>query len=157
MKVADWSQPEQDLRAAGLRCTAQRIAVLAELRAERRHLSVDELTALTRARLGTVSPQAVYDAVAALERVGLARRVEPAGSPARYEAHTDQHHHLVCRTCGTVVDVETRPRRAPEPAESHGFTLEHTEIWFWGTCPSCQELTGTRSTTPTPTTEEHTP
>jgi Fur family ferric uptake transcriptional regulator len=154
VNISDLTEPEQELRAAGLRCTAQRLAVLAALRAERRHLSVDELTLLVRARLGAISPQAVYDAAAALERAGLARRVEPAGSPALYEAHTDDHHHLVCRSCGAIVDVAALERPVPAPADPRGFTLDRTEIWFWGTCPACQQL----STTPTTTkiTKEHT-
>ncbi len=150
VKVADWTEAEQELRAVGLRCTAQRIAVLDALRAERRHLSVDELTQLVRSRLGAISPQSVYDAVATLERVGLARRVEPAGSPALYEAHTDEHHHLVCRTCGAIVDVEALQGPSPALDDDRGFALERTEIWFWGTCPSCQH-----PPSEPPTTKEH--
>src|SRR5579864_3416196 len=105
---------ESDIRAAGLRCTAQRIAVLEILRSERRHHRVDEVSALVRDRLGSVSTQAVYDALGALVGVGLARRIEPAGSAALFEARSgDNHHHLVCRGCGTVVDVDCVIGSAP--------------------------------------------
>ena len=131
---------ESDIRAAGLRCTAQRIAVLDILRSERRHRPVDEVSSLVRQRLGTVSIQAVYDALGTLVRAGLARGIEPAGSPALYEARTgDNHHHLVCRGCGAVVDVDCVVGSAPclEPSESRGFVIDEAEVTFWGRCPEC--------------------
>jgi Fur family ferric uptake transcriptional regulator len=131
---------ESDIRAAGLRCTAQRIAVLDILRSERSHRPVDEVSSLVRQRLGTISIQAVYDALGTLVRAGLARRIEPAGSPALYEARTgDNHHHLVCRGCGAVVDVDCVVGSAPclEPAESRGFVIDEAEVTFWGRCPEC--------------------
>ena len=101
------------LRAAGLRVTRPRLAVLDVLRAGG-HLDVEEITARVRQRLDSVSVQAVYDILAALSRAGLARRIEPAGSPARYEARVgDNHHHLVCRGCGTIADVDCAAGQAP--------------------------------------------
>lgn len=134
---------EADIRSRGLRCTAQRIAVLSVLRAERTHLLVDEVADAARTRLGTVSTQAVYDVLGALTDVGLVRRIEPAGSPARYEARLgDDHHHLVCRRCAAVVDVDLAGDRAAdlEPAAHHGYVVDEVEVIFWGLCPSCQHL-----------------
>ena len=138
--VPDMTTSEIDIRAAGLRCTAQRTAVLEILRSERRHRPVDEVSTLVRERLGTVSVQAVYDALGTLVRAGLARRIEPAGSPALYEARAgDNHHHLVCRGCGAVVDVDCAVGSAPclEPFESRGFVIDEAEVTFWGRCPEC--------------------
>jgi Fur family ferric uptake transcriptional regulator len=134
---------EHDLRAAGLRCTAQRIAVLALLRETRGHLRVEEITELARARLGAISGQAVYDAVGALVGVGLARRIEPAGSPALFEARvSDNHHHVVCRSCGAVADVNCATGDAPclDPSSTGGYVIDEAEITFWGVCPVCQNV-----------------
>ncbi|MEZ5178196.1 MAG: Fur family transcriptional regulator [Acidimicrobiales bacterium] len=138
------TQVDADIRAAGLRRTAQRVAVLSALRAEPSHLLVDEVVDRVRERLGTVSTQAVYDVLGALTDAGLVRRIEPAGSPARYEAGTDHdHHHLVCRRCGAVADVD--PAAGPaeadalRPSTTHGFVVDRAEVIFWGTCPACQQ------------------
>ncbi len=134
------STSESDIRAAGLRRTAQRIAVLDVLRSQRRHRQADEVSSLVRERLGTVSTQGVYDALSALVRAGLARRIEPAGSAALYEARAgDNHHHLVCRGCGTVVDVDcvVGTPACLEPADSQGFLVDEAEVTFWGQCPGC--------------------
>lgn len=131
---------ESDIRAAELRCTAQRIAVLDVLRSQRGHRPAGEVTSLVRERLGAVSTQAVYDALTALVRAGLARRIEPAGSAALYEARAgDNHHHLVCRDCGTVVDVDCLVGTAAclEPSDSQGFVVDEAEVTFWGRCPEC--------------------
>jgi len=131
---------ESDIRGAGLRCTAQRIAVLDILRARRHHHRADELSALVAERLGAVSTQAIYDALGALIGAGLARRIEPAGSPALFEARAgDNHHHLVCRGCGAIVDVDCVGGCAPCLAvhETHGFVVDEAEITFWGQCPKC--------------------
>jgi Fur family transcriptional regulator, stress-responsive regulator len=131
---------ETDIRAAGLRCTAQRIAVLDVLRARRAHRPADEVTSLVRERLGTVSTQGIYDALSALVGAGLARRIEPAGSAALYEARAgDNHHHLVCRECGTVLDVDCVVGEAAclEPSDRQGFLVEEAEVTFWGRCPDC--------------------
>jgi len=131
---------ETDIRATGLRCTAQRIAVLDLLRARRHHYRADELSGLVAERLGAVSTQAVYDSLGALVAVGLARRIEPAGSAALFEAGSgDNHHHLICRHCGLVVDVECLAGQAPcvVVPDEEGFVVDEAEITFWGRCPEC--------------------
>jgi Fur family transcriptional regulator, stress-responsive regulator len=133
--------PEREIRAAGLRCTAQRIAVLGVLRAEPRHRRAEEIAELVRARLGAVSVQAVYDALGALTRAGLVRRIEPAGSAALYEARAgDNHHHVVCRVCGAASDIDCAVGAAPclEPSVTDGYLIDEAEVTFWGVCPDCQ-------------------
>jgi Fur family transcriptional regulator, stress-responsive regulator len=135
--------PEQRLREAGLRVTRPRLAVLEvldEARGSRSHLPVSAIVTGVRVRLGEGSTQAVYDCVEALGAAGLVRRVESAGSPARYETHTgDNHHHLVCRGCGHAVDVDCVVGAAPclQPSATHGFVLDEAEVFFWGLCPDC--------------------
>lgn len=139
------------LRAAGLRVTAVRLAILAVVR-EGDHPDVETITAAVRGRVGHVSTQAVYDALRALAERGLVRRVEPAGSAARYEGRVgDNHHHLVCRRCGTITDVDCVPGRAPclEPATSAGYLVDEAEITFWGLCPDCRARQGLEPATPT--------
>lgn len=129
------------LREAGLRATAQRIAILAILRSTRDHLSVDQVADQVRSRLGTISQQAVYNVLGALTTAGLARRIEPAGGPALFEGRVaDNHHHVVCRRCGSVADIECVVGAAPclEASDTHGFQLDEAEITFWGLCPECQ-------------------
>ena len=131
---------ERDIRAAGLRCTAQRIAVLDTLRARRHHYRADELSSIVAERLGAVSTQAVYDSLSALVGVGLARRIEPAGSAALFEAGCgDNHHHLVCRECGVVVDIPCLAGAAPclEIADDRGFVVDEAEVTLWGRCAGC--------------------
>ena len=131
--------PEILLRDHGLRVTRPRIAVL-EVLAEGGHFEVDEIANRVRGRLETVSMQAVYDVLGALARVGLARRIEPAGSPALYERRVgDNHHHVVCRGCGAVGDVDCAVGEAPclEPSNTHGFVIDEAEVTFWGLCPTC--------------------
>ena len=131
--------PEILLRDHGLRVTRPRIAVL-EVLAEGGHFEVDEIANRVRNRLETVSMQAVYDVLGALARVGLARRIEPAGSPALYERRVgDNHHHVVCRGCGAVGDVDCAVGEAPclEPSNTHGFVIDEAEVTFWGLCPTC--------------------
>jgi Fur family ferric uptake transcriptional regulator len=133
---------EERLRAQGLRVTRPRLAVL-EILGEGGHLEVDEIATRVRDRLDSVSTQAVYDVLGALARAGLARRIEPAGSPARYEARAgDNHHHIVCRGCGRIADVDCAVGQAPclDPNISHGFELDEAEVTFWGLCPDCQAL-----------------
>lgn len=128
------------LRGRGLRVTRPRLAVL-EVLAEGGHLEVDEIATRVRALLDSVSTQAVYDVLSALARVGLARRIEPAGSPARYEARTgDNHHHVVCRGCGAIADVDCAVGEAPclDPSSPGGFVIDEAEVTFWGLCASCQ-------------------
>jgi Fur family ferric uptake transcriptional regulator len=134
-------QALQDLlRRHRLRVTRPRLAVL-EVLAAGGHLEVDEIANRVRARLDSVSTQAVYDVLSALARVGLARRIEPAGSPARYEARTgDNHHHVVCRGCGAIADVDCVVGQAPclEPSSPAGFVIDEAEVTFWGVCADCQ-------------------
>jgi Fe2+ or Zn2+ uptake regulation protein len=133
---------ERLLREHGLRVTKPRLAVLAVL-AEGGHLEVDEVAERVRGRLDSVSTQAVYDVLGALARAGLARRIEPAGSPARYEARVgDNHHHVVCRGCGSVADVDCAVGGAPclDPSNARGFEVDEAEVTFWGLCPACQAL-----------------
>jgi len=132
------------LRKAGLRATAQRIAVLAVLRESHDHLSADRVADEVRSRLGTVSTQAVYDVLDALTSRDLARRIEPAGSPALFESRVaDNHHHVVCRRCGAVEDIDCVVGAAPcmQASDTRGFVLDEAEITFWGLCPDCQSDT----------------
>lgn len=142
----------QDLRAVGLRCTAPRVAVLAELRDSPGHWRVDEVAAAVRDRLGGVSTQAVYDVLDALERAALVRRVQPAGGAARFEARTTGHDHAVCRSCGAIVDVEPgtgSPRRLPEVGD--GFVAEAVETTVWGRCAACAATPTVLTDHPVPT------
>ena len=129
------------LRDAGLRVTATRVSVLGVLDESTDHPRVDQIIERVRAAGVSISTQATYDVCEALHDAGLARRIEPAGGPARYESRTgDNHHHVVCRHCGLTVDVDCAVGIAPclEPAESHGFVLEEASVTYWGTCPECQ-------------------
>jgi Fur family transcriptional regulator, stress-responsive regulator len=128
------------LRAAGLRVTAPRLGVLLALQA-RPHTDTDTVIRAVREGLGSVSPQAVYNVLAALVDAGLVRRIEPAGSPALYEVRVgDNHHHIVCRACGATTDVDCAVGRRPclTPAETAGYVLDEAEVTFWGLCPDCQ-------------------
>ncbi|KAB1906669.1 transcriptional repressor [Micromonospora tulbaghiae] len=134
------STGEELLRSRGLRVTRPRLAVLDVLSAGG-HLEVDEITRRVRQRIDSVSTQAVYDVLGALSRAGLSRRIEPAGSPARYEARVgDNHHHVVCRGCGEIADVDCAVGSAPclDPNVAHGFELDEAEVTFWGLCPACR-------------------
>lgn len=131
---------QERLRAVGMRVTAPRLAVLAAVH-DGGHLPADAVAVAARARLGSLSLQAVYDNLHALLEAGLIRRIEPANAPALYEARVgDNHHHLVCRRCGRIEDVDCIVGRRPclEPAETRGFQIEEAEVVFWGTCPACQ-------------------
>ncbi len=130
---------EQLVRSVGLRVTQPRLAVLAAVH-ERPHADTDSLIGAVRSRLPAVSHQAVYDGLAALTRAGLLRRIQPAGSVARYEARIgDNHHHLVCRTCGVIVDVDCATGEAPclHASDAHGFAVDEAEVVYWGRCPDC--------------------
>jgi Fur family ferric uptake transcriptional regulator len=133
--------PEQQLREVAMRVTGPRVAVLTEVHAHP-HADVDTLTAKVRARLGSVSTQAVYDVLRALTAAELVRRIEPAGSPARFEARVgDNHHHVVCRTCGEVADIDCATGSAPclEASNTNGFVIDEAEVTYWGICPACQQ------------------
>lgn len=139
-RLPDQRLPQQQLRAAGLRVTAPRVAVLDWL-AEHPHATADQIGLGVRQRIGSVSTQAVYDVLAACTGIGLVRRIEPAGHPARFERRTgDNHHHLVCRGCGRTEDVDcvldTRP--CLTPSDARGFAVDEAELVFWGRCPACR-------------------
>jgi Fe2+ or Zn2+ uptake regulation protein len=130
---------ERLLRSADLRVTRPRLAVL---RAVRRHPHADtgSVLAAVRTEEPTVSHQAVYDVLGALSDSGLVRRIQPAGSVARYELRVgDNHHHVVCRSCGAVADVDCAVGAAPclTPHQDHGFTIDEAEVTYWGTCAEC--------------------
>lgn len=128
------------LRAVGLRVTSPRLSVLAVVD-ERPHIAAEHVAAQVRERLGAVSTQTVYDALRVCTDVGLMRRIEPAGSPARYERRTgDNHHHLVCRHCGRIEDVDCAVGHSPclQAESGHGFTIDEAEVNYWGTCPECR-------------------
>lgn len=132
--------PRAQLRAVGLRVTAPRVAVLEALAAAP-HSTADDVANRVRGTLGSVSTQAVYDVLRACVTSGLVRRIEPAASSARYETRiADNHHHLVCRMCGKVADVDCAVGETPclEPSELAGFAVDEAEVVFWGVCPECQ-------------------
>jgi len=127
------------LRRHGLNVTAQRLAVLRAI-SERPHSTADDLYAIVRGELGAISRQAVYDVLAALGDKGLLRRIQPAGSPARYENRVgDNHHHLICRTCGRMVDVDCAVGATPclTAADDSGYEIDEAEVTYWGRCPDC--------------------
>jgi len=127
------------LRRHGVQVTAQRLAVLAAV-SGRPHATADDVATVVRTEIGVISRQAVYDALGILAEKGLVRRIQPAGSPARYEARTaDNHHHLICRTCGRMVDVDCAAGAAPclTPADDSGFEIDEAEVIYWGRCPEC--------------------
>ncbi len=133
--------PEEQLRDAMLRVTGPRVAVLTEVRAHP-HTDVDTLAAHVRSRLGSVSTQAIYDVPRALTDAGPVRRIEPAGSPALFEVRLgDNHHHVVCRTCGAVAGIDCASGPAPclEASNANGFVIDEAEVTYWGTCPTCQQ------------------
>jgi Fur family ferric uptake transcriptional regulator len=133
---------EQRLRDAGLRVTGPRVAVLRVLAGSHDHPRVDQVIERVRASGVHISTQAAYDVCEALHGAALARRIEPAGSPARWEARVgDNHHHMVCRACGLTVDVDCSVGAAPclDPGDHHGFALDEAEVTYWGLCPSCRD------------------
>ena len=142
--VEDTNHPRDsaaELRSAGLRVTAARLAILDTVRAGD-HLDVDAVTSRVRDRLGHVSFQAVYEALHAFTAAGLVRRIEPAGSPARFECRVgDNHHHLVCRECGRLTDVDCAVGEAPclEPADDAGYVVDEADVTFWGFCSDCRQ------------------
>jgi Fur family transcriptional regulator, stress-responsive regulator len=132
------------LRAVGLRVTRPRLAVL-DVLADHPHADADTLVTGARAQHPTLSPQTVYGVLDALVSGGLARRIEPAGAPALFELRVgDNHHHLVCRSCGAVADVDCAVGAAPclSPADPAGFLVDEAEVVFWGLCTTCQATRG---------------
>ncbi|MHC5064861.1 MAG: Fur family transcriptional regulator [Planctomycetota bacterium] len=132
--------PATRLREHGLQVTAQRIAVLTAV-AGRPHCTADLVAEDVRGEIGTISRQAVYDALGALTEKGLIRRIQPAGSPALFDPRVgDNHHHLICRSCGMAVDVDCAVGDAPclTAADDSGFEVDEAEVIYWGTCPDCR-------------------
>lgn len=134
------TDPETLLREHGLQVTAQRLAVMRAVRGQP-HCTADDVAASVREEIGTISRQAVYDALTLLVTTGLIRRIQPARSPARFEDRVgDNHHHLICRDCGAVVDVDCATGAAPclQPALDAGYEVDEAEVIYWGRCPSCR-------------------
>lgn len=138
---------EQMLRAADLRVTRPRLAVLSAVN-ELPHSDTDTIIDAVRAEAGDVSHQAVYDVLHVLTRAGLVRRIQPAGSVARYEARVDDnHHHVVCRSCGAIEDVDCAVGHTPclTASDDHGYSLDEAEVVYWGTCPDCSNASARAS------------
>ncbi|SMD18848.1 Fur family transcriptional regulator [Kibdelosporangium aridum] len=130
---------EAQLRSVSLRVTRPRLAVLAALR-DNPHVDTETVIALVRADHPKVSHQAIYDVLRALTDAGLVRRIQPAGAIARYESRVgDNHHHVVCRGCGAIADVDCVVGHAPclTPSNDHGYVVDEAEVVYWGTCPDC--------------------
>ncbi|MEO3787998.1 Fur family transcriptional regulator [Actinocorallia sp. B10E7] len=139
--MSETETPAALLRGAGLRVTSARVAIIDTLRTGQ-HQTAETVAEQVRSRVGTVSTQAVYEALNALTDAGLLRRIEPMGSAARYETRVgDNHHHLVCRGCGAVTDVDCAVGHAPclEPAHAAGYEVDEADVIYWGTCPQCRE------------------
>ncbi len=134
--------PAKILHRHGVQVTAQRLAVLRAV-AGRPHCTADEVAENVRDEIGAISRQAVYDALGILSEKGIIRRIQPAGSPALYEDRVgDNHHHLICRTCGKTADVDCAVGAAPclTAADASGYRVDEAEVIYWGTCPECLAL-----------------
>jgi Fe2+ or Zn2+ uptake regulation protein len=134
------------LRRHGLQVTAPRLAVLRAV-SDRSHRTADDIDPVVRAEIAVVSRQAVHDAVAAFTHKGLIRRIQPAGSPARYEDRVgDNHHHLICRTCNQMVDVDCAVGYTPclTAADPSGHEIDEAEVIYWGQCPECVATTSSQ-------------
>ena len=141
------NDPATQLREKGLQVTAQRVAVLKAVSANP-HSTADEIAVTVREQIGAISRQAVYDALAILSEKMLVRRIQPAGSSALYEDRVgDNHHHVICRTCGKTADVDCATGAAPRltAADDSGFTIDEAEVIYWGTCPECASAAKAKS------------
>ena len=127
------------LKMAGLQVTAQRLAVYQAVQSTP-HAMADDICQAVRSELGVISRQAVYDALNAMSEHGIIRRIQPAGSPARYEHRVDNHHHLICRECANLIDIDCAVGTAPclEAQQDHGYKIDEAEVTYWGVCPACQ-------------------
>jgi len=146
--MAGSSGAQDELRSADLRVTRPRVAVLEAVRAHP-HADTDTILGAVRQKLPEVSRQAVYDVLAALTLAGLVRRIQPSGSPARYESRVaDNHHHIVCRSCGTIGDVDCAVGEVAclTPSDDRGFIVDEAEVIYWGQCPACATEFSTEST-----------
>ncbi|MDF1755503.1 MAG: Fur family transcriptional regulator [Verrucomicrobiales bacterium] len=133
------SDPIEKLRKLGVAVTAQRLAVLRAV-ANRPHSRAEVIADVVRSEIGTISRQAVYDSLGLLVEKGLIRRIQPAGSPALYEDRVgDNHHHLICRSCGSTVDIDCAVGEKPclTAADNSGYRIDEAEVIYWGTCPDC--------------------
>jgi Fur family ferric uptake transcriptional regulator len=140
--------PADLLRERGIQVTAQRLAVMRAV-STHPHVTADTVADVARAEIGAISRQSVYDALGVLADAGLIRRIQPIGSPALYEDRVnDNHHHIVCRECGRVVDVDCAVGDAPclTAADAQGYEIDEAEVAYWGRCPACQA--GERSANP---------
>jgi Fur family ferric uptake transcriptional regulator len=141
------SDPADLLRQRGIQVTAQRLTVFRAVSAQP-HITAEGVAEAVRAEIGAISLQSVYDALGLLVAEGLIRRIQPAGSPARFEDRVgDNHHHLICRVCGRVVDVDCATGSAPclAAADDKGYEIDEAEVAYWGRCPDCQEQSRTSS------------
>jgi Fur family transcriptional regulator, stress-responsive regulator len=137
-------EPADLLRQRGIQVTAQRLAVLRAVAGEP-HITADRVADVTRAEIGAISRQSVYDALGVLVAKGLVRRIQPAGSPARFEARVgDNHHHVICRVCGRTADVDCAVGSAPclTAVDDRGYEIDEAEVIYWGRCPECASHSG---------------
>ena len=150
------TDPATVLRRLGVYVTPQRLAVLRAVAAEP-HATADDVVRAVREAIGSVSRQSVYDALNTLTSLGVLRRIQPMGSPARYETRAgDNHHHLICRSGGRAVDVDCAVGARPclNAADTHDFTIDEAEVIYWGTCPECRSAVADDSSSAEPPTEE---
>ena len=141
-------EPAELLRRHGLHVTAQRLAVLRAI-SDHPHITADGVVEAANGRIGVISRQAVYDALGVLVDKGLVRRIQPTGAAALYETRVaDNHHHLICRGCGRVVDVDCATGQAPclTPDQDQGYEVDEAEVVYWGRCPRCRTRVRARST-----------
>lgn len=131
------------LKAAGLQVTAQRLAVYQAV-CTSPHAPADDIYQVVSSELGVISRQAVYDALNVMSEHGILRRIQPAGSAARYEHRVDNHHHLACRQCGDLIDIDCALGEAPclIAEHDHGYKIDEAEVTYWGICPTCQKTQG---------------
>jgi len=133
------ADPADLLRQHGIQVTAQRLAVLRAVQSQP-HVTADGVAETVRSEIGAISRQSVYDALGVLADEGLIRRIQPAGSPARFEARVgDNHHHVICRICGSVADVDCAVGSAPclTASDDRGYEIDEAEVIYWGRCPEC--------------------
>ncbi len=129
----------QALRSADLQVTAQRLAVYKAVE-DNPHSMADDICLVVRRDIGVISRQTVYDSLNVMAEHGILRKIQPAGSAARYEHRVDNHHHLACRQCGNLIDIDCAVGEAPciTPQQDHGYQIDEAEVTYWGLCPSCQ-------------------
>jgi Fur family transcriptional regulator, stress-responsive regulator len=151
------TDPAELLRQRGIQVTAQRLAVFRAVSGQP-HITADAVADVVRTEIGAISLQSVYDALALLVAEGLIRRIQPAGSPARFEDRIgDNHHHLICRICGRVVDVDCATGSAPclTAIDDRGYEIDEAEVAYWGRCPECVVQDRTPSSAPVPRRRRH--